>query len=148
VGSSICGYRGHIAAEQNPQILADDWPTGEFLRPGELLQRQRCGATAINAPVPHVPSAQDAAACAAAGGTLLELFSGCGRLTAAVAAQGLRTAVPVGIILGSHFDALDSRVEEATHRWLSVTESGSCGLARAAPGGALLRRTSFVGVTL
>ena len=57
---------------------------------------------------------------AAAGGrgAVLELFSGCGRLTGACSSLGLGVFVPFEIKNGSEFDLIDKRVQSVILKWI------------------------------
>ena len=49
---------------------------------------------------------------------MLELYAGCGGISAACVAQGLRIAVPCEVERGAHFNLLDRRVQQEVLRWL------------------------------
>ena len=49
---------------------------------------------------------------------MLELFSGCGRLTGACSSLGLGVSVPFEIKNGSEFDLTDKRVQSVIRKWI------------------------------
>ena len=52
------------------------------------------------------------------GKIFLEVFAGCGWLTAAFCERGLRSGLPIELRSGRHFDLLDPRVFEEICRWI------------------------------